>query len=576
LSGVHRSGGPAIRLVLWALIGAVCLPLAWLGNEAAPVLTEPMFTRVPPARSGVTFRHEHGGSGKKYLVETMGSGAGLLDYDQDGDLDLYLVNGGALPGSPPQSAAARNVLYRNEGGLRFVEAGPETGAGLQGYGMGVAVGDVDNDGWPDLYVTNFGADRLLRNVNGRFVDATRQAGLGQEAWGTSAAFADIDRDGDLDLYVANYLDYSIASNVVCGDLSRGLLSYCGPERYSGAPDVLYRNRGDGTFTEATAEAGLAGVLASDPGKGLGVVFFDADGDGASELFVANDKSMNRLWRNRGDGTFEDISISSGTAFGESGQLHAGMGVDAGDVDGDGRPEIFVTNFQNEPNVLYKNLGQGLFLDAGYASGLGLPSLGSLGFGTGLHDFDGDGALDVFVANGHVFDTIEQTAQGVHHAQEAQVFLGDGRGRFRPVEPAAAGSFFAERHVGRGAAFGDLDGDGDVDVVMTTSNGPVQILENRAGQRNSWIAVRCVGRKSNREGIGARIEVRAGGGFRVREVHRGSSYLSSSSEVVHFGLGQAAAVDQLTVRWPSGLVDTIRDVPVRTFVLVQEGHGLKTR
>ena len=506
------------------------------------------------------------------MVETMGSGAGLFDYDHDGDLDLYLVNGGALPGSPASSASAHNALFRNDGNWHFTDVSVESGAGIQGYGMGVVIGDADNDGWADLYITNFGRDRLLRNEHGRFVDVTERAGLGQKSWGTSGAFADVDRDGDLDLYVANYLEYSIDTNIACGDVSKGVLAYCGPERYRGAPDIFYLNRGDGTFTDATASAGLAGRPGEEPGKGLGVVFLDADGDSDPDLFVANDKTMNRLWRNRGDGHFEDVSVASGTAFGESGQLHAGMGVDAADIDGDGRQDLVVTNFQFEPNAIYRNLGNCLFVDASYESGMGLASHRYLGFGVGLQELNGDGAIDAFVADGHVFDTIEDTMQGVYYAQEAQLFLGDGHGKFALADARHAGPFFAERHVGRGAAFGDLDGDGDLDIVMTTSNGVVQLLENRQAQSRSWLAVRCVGKRSNSEGIGALIELRSGGLTQIREVRRGFSYLSSSSELVHFGLGDATTVESLTVRWPSGVVDVFRNLPTRQRVVVREGEA----
>lgn len=568
--GQFRDSFMPFRRLLGLLAGGLFV-LGPSEAQPAPVLTEPLFVAVPPERSGVTFRHDHGGSGRKYIVETMGSGVALIDYDHDGDLDLYLVNGAALPGSPPSSASAHNALFRNDGNWRFTDVSVESGAGVQSYGMGVVVGDADNDGWADLYITSFGRDRLLRNEHGRFVDVTDAAGLGQKSWGTSGAFADVDRDGDLDLYVANYLEYSIDSNIACGDVSKGLLAYCGPERYRGAPDVFYLNRGDGTFTDATASAGLNDAPGEEPGKGLGVVFLDADGDGDADLFVANDKTMNRLWRNRGDGHFEDVSVASGTAFGESGQLHAGMGADAGDVDGDGRQDLVVTNFQFEPNALYRNLGDCLFVDASYESGLGLASQRYLGFGVGLQDFNGDGAIDVFVADGHVFDTIEETMQGVYYAQEAQLFLGDGHGKFALADARQAGPFFAERHVGRGAAFGDLDGDGDLDIVMTTSNGVVQLLENRLAQSRSWLSVRCAGKRSNSEGIGAQVEVRAGGRTQIREVRRGSSYLSSSSELVHFGLGDSTTVESLTVRWPSGVVDVIRNLPARQQVVVREGE-----
>ena len=505
---------------------------------------------------GIDFRHHHGGSGRHYMVETMVGGVLAFDADGDGDNDLLFVDGGPLPGY--QGETPRSRLYRNEGGGRFLELTARSPLPLDDsfYGCGGTAGDVDGDGDLDLYLTAFGPDRLLLNRgDGTFEDATANAGLsGSAPWTAGSAFADYDRDGDLDLFVAGYVNFSLDNHRFCGDQNAGVRSYCHPGVYEPEPDRLFRNRGDGTFEDVTTAAGLH----RGRGAGLGVIFSDLDLDDLSDLYVANDETPNFLYRNRGDGTFEDLSLLSGTAYSDRGRPEAGMGVDLGDFDGNGTPDIVVTNFELETNALYINQGSGLFSDARWTSGLAEPSLVRLGFGIGWLDADHDGDLDLAVANGHILDNAEVFREGSKFRQPNQLFENLGQGRLREV--GDSGLETTER-ASRGLALADLDGDGDLDLVIASSNDLAEVYENRAGSRRGrWLQVDLRSDSGNRRGIGSRLEARAGNQRHTREVRTASSYLSQNPLTAHFGLGSAAGVDELVVRWPDGRRQTLRSLP----------------
>ncbi|HEX9668677.1 MAG TPA: CRTAC1 family protein [Thermoanaerobaculia bacterium] len=533
---------------------------------ACPAAGELRF-REAAERWGLAFRHHHGGSGRYYFAETNSGGVALFDYDGDGDNDVFFVDGGVLPGyagEPPRSR-----LFRNDGG-RFVDRTAGSGVAVAAYGMGAAAGDVDGDGDLDLYVTAFGRDQLFRNQgDGTFADVTAAAGLGDPEYSMSAAFADADRDGDLDLYLANYVDFTVETHKPCAGAD-GVRGYCSPGEYEGIPDRFYLNRGPDSSGQATfEEAGPRLGLPPDRGKGMGIVFADLDDDGWPDLYVANDTTPNFLFRNRGRDAsgrpkFEDVSLVSGAAVSAEGRMEAGMGVDAGDYDGDGRLDLVVTNFAQETNALYRGLGGALFFDARFVSGIAEPSFPMLGFGVAFADLDQDGDLDLAVANGHVLDRPELFGSPSPYAQRNQVFENLGDGRFREVLDAGLDVV----RVSRGLAAGDLDGDADLDLVVVNSNQPAEVYENLAGGR--WLAVELVGRESNRFGIGARLELEAGGRRQVREARTASSYLSQNALTVHFGLPAAAAgVDRLLVRWPSGRRQRVEGLPAgRRLVLFE--------
>ena len=512
--------------------------------------------------AGIGFVHVNGANGQKFVIETIGPGGGFFDYDGDGRLDIYLINGAAVPGTE-YDPAPQNALYHNRGDGTFVDVTDYTGVGDTGYGMGCAVGDIDNDGELDLYVTNFGANVLYRNEgNGTFADVTVAAGVGDESWGASAAFADIDRDGFVDLYVGNYHNFSYANHRVCGEGGSGLQLYCGPEAFDGVTDVLYRNEGDGTFADITAAAGLG----SAEGKELGVVFGDVDLDGDPDLYLANDRTLNFLYLNDGSGHFADEALLAGVAYNEDGDVEAGMGVDMGDYDNDGDPDLFVTNFQWETNTLYENLGDGTFVDETFPAGLGKDSIAYLAWGTRFFDADNDGDRDLFVANGHLESDVEQY-QNATFPQRNQLFLNVGDGRFE--EYAEDGGALSLKRVSRGAAFGDYDDDGDIDVLVANVAAQPTLMRND-GVSGHWVRLQLEGRDSNRAGIGARVEVTSGGRVQTDEVRSGASYLSQSDVQLHFGLGTATSIERVVVYWPSGRVEEYAALDVNQEHLLVEG------
>ena len=553
------------------------MALGVIGVAAARPGVPPIFREVA-AETGLVFHHFTGSSGEYYLPEILGAGVALLDYDGDGDLDVLLLQGSMLDGRAPGQSRfppapgqpLGHRLFRNElmpgGSLRFTDVTLTSGIAGPAYGMGAAVGDYDNDGDPDLYLTGFGASVLYRNDRGRFTDVTAAAGLANEGWSTSASFLDYDRDGDLDLFVARYTDFTVAANKKCFD-AMGARDYCLPAVYRSVPDRLYRNDGGGHFADVTE---AAGILKAD-GPGLGVAAADFDGDAWPDLYVANDGAPNQLWINRRNGTFEDRGLVSGTAYSAEGLPQGSMGIAAADFDGDADEDIFVTNLPREKSTLYLNQGQGLFHDATDTWGLGLPSATRTGFGTAFFDYDNDGWLDLFVANGAV--TIVETLRGSAYPfqEKNQLFRNPGRAPFRETSEEA-GPALALREVSRGAAFGDLDNDGDVDVLVTNNNGPVRLLRNETSGRH-WLELRLVGTTDNASGIGARVGVLRQAELTLwRRAHTDGSYLSASDPRVHFGLGKNAEVAAVLVEWPSGRREAWPRPGVDRLLTLRQGTG----
>ncbi len=522
------------------------------------------FTDVTAA-SGVVFQHEDGRSYKKYFVETLGSGIALFDYDNDNDVDIYLVNGANLD-SPGTTTGAMNRLYRNDGTGHFVDVTEASRVGHHGYGVGVCVGDYDNDGWLDMYVTNFGGNVLYQNNgDGTFSDRTAEAGVAVSEWSAGCAFGDVDADGDLDLYVANYVDFSVETHTPCR--VKGILVYCSPRTYDGVKDVFFRNNGDGTFTEDTQNAGFDNFAA----RGLGVTFGDYDADGDADLYVANDADANFLYNNDGRGRFQEQSQFAGVALSEHGLVENGMGVAFGDYDNDTWLDLVVTNFQHQTNTLYHSDAGEFFTDQTYSSGTGAVSLPYLAWGVNFFDFDQDGFQDFFVANGHIHDNVELIDSSTTYAQRNHLFWNKGDGTFTDVT-AGSGPGFALQRSSRGSAVGDLDNDGDLDLVVSNVGERVDILRNddEHGSGN-WMTLKLVGTVSNRSAIGTRVLVKAGGYTQVREVRSGSSYLSQNDLRLHFGVGAEESV-ALEIQWQRGSVQKFSEVPVNRFLKVIEGEN----
>jgi hypothetical protein len=518
-------------------------PLAVLLLLATPLAAEGIRFREVSKDWGIDFRHHHGGSGRRYMMETMVGGVVMLDFDGDGDQDLFFVDAGPLPGYTGE--APRSRLFRNDGNGHFTDWTERSGLKVAVYGGGGTAADVDGDGDLDLLVTGYGGVQLFRNNgDGTFTDATSRSGVSDPLWSTAAAFADVDNDGDLDLLVVDYVDFSLEHPKPCGDPAKHLLSYCAPDLFNGQPVRFFRNRGDGTFEDATQAAGFGGAVA----PGLGAVFGDIDNDGWQDVYIANDTRPNFLFRNKGNGTFEDISLLSGTQLSEKGLPEAGMGVDLGDYDNDGLLDIVVTNFENETNSLYRNLGSGAFFDSRSPAGIAEPSLPFLAFGVAFADLDQDGDLDLVIANGHIRDNAEDFNPDSHFRQRNQVFENLGNGRFREDKSTGMDVVRASR----GLAVGDLDGDGDLDVAIVDSNEPCEVYENTGagGAGGHWLQVDFAAPAGNRFAIGARVELEAPGLKRqIRDVKTASSYLSQNALAVHFGLGRDEKADRLTVRRP---------------------------
>ena len=519
------------------------------------------------SEAGVQFRHINGATPEKYMPETMGSGCMFLDYDDDGWIDIFLVNSGSLV-DRKLVATSHHALYHNngDGSFRNVTEQAHLNQKGSGYGMGACAADYDNDGHMDLYVTNFGPNVLYRNNgNGTFSDVTKEANVSLSSWSSSCAFADIDKDGDLDLFVVNYVDFSVANNKYCGSHVKGLRSYCHPNVYRGLPNVLYRNNGNRTFTEITKEAGVYTLA----GKGLGVAFGDYDNDGWPDIYVANDSVLNFLYHNQGNGTFVEVGLSAGVAVDENGLAEAGMGADWGDFNNDGLLDVYVTNLNLEMHTLYRNNGSGLFSDVTSLTGIGEPSLPFVGFGTAFLDYDNDGSLDAVSANGHILDNVSMSSEITTYAQRKLLFHNRGNATFKEVG-LGAGPGFALEKVGRGLAVGDIDNDGDLDLLINNCNQAADLLRNAGGTGNNWLVVKTVGAQSNRDGIGTRIVLKAGERTQIREVKAGSSYQSQNDLRVHFGLGKETRVDRLELHWPSGTVDVLENLKVNELLTVREG------
>ena len=522
------------------------------------------------AEAGVRFKHNNGAAGKKYLPETLGAGAAFLDYDNDGWLDILLVNSTSWPEN--RGPATSSALYRNNGDGTFKDVTREAGLAANFYGIGCAAGDYDNDGNVDIYITAVGPDRLYRNLGGgKFQDVTQRAGVGDPGFGTSAAFFDYDRDGKLDLFVANYVEWSPESDVHC-TLDGTNKSYCTPQKYKGQSSTLYHNRGNGTFENVTERAGLA-----DPtSKALGVALLDYDDDGLLDLFVANDTEPNKLYRNKGNGTFTDEALTAGVAFGESGAARAGMGVDAADYDGSGRQSLVIGNFTSESMALYHNDGGGLFTDEARASGIGKMSEQSLTFATFFYDYDLDGLLDIFAVNGHVSDDIQKVQPRVRYAQPPHLFRNLGRKKFEEVT-SRVGRTLGRAIVGRGAAYGDYDNDGDLDLLVTANGGPARLYRNDNANQNDVLKVKLVGSRSNRDAVGARVTVIGPNNFKTRNtVRTGSSYASQSELTLTLGLGKPDGTERiytLEIVWPSGEKAAVQQVKANQLLVVQEGQGI---
>jgi hypothetical protein len=529
------------------------------------------FTDVS-ADAGIRFKHNSGAAGKKYLPETIGAGGAFLDYDNDGWQDIFLVNSTNWPEAKGRKTFS--ALYHNNRDGTFADVTADSGLAVEMYGLGVAAADYDSDGHTDIYVTCVGANRLFRNLGtGKFAEVAAKAGVADPGFSTSAAWFDYDRDGKLDLYVCNYVEWSVERDAHC-TLDNKNKSYCTPQVYKGQSPTLYRNRGDGTFENATGRAGL-----SDPtSKALGVALVDYNNDGAIDLFVANDTEPNKLYKNNGNGTFTDEGIAAGVAFSEAGTPRAGMGVDAGDYDNSGRQSLIIGNFTNESMALYRNDGSGLFTDDAPTSGIGKMSAQSLTFATFFFDFDLDGLLDIFAANGHVSDDIAVVQPNVKYAQPPHLFRNKGKKRFEEVT-ARLGRALQRPIVGRGAAYGDMDNDGDLDLLLTVNNGAARLLRNDNANQNDLIRVRTVGTRSNRDGIGAKVTLKLPGGGRLMQlVKTGSSYCSQSELPLTFGLGKPEAVGKtyaLEIVWPSGQTEVLQNVVANQSIVVQEGKGVTT-
>ncbi len=531
------------------------------------------------APAGIRFLHRNSPTTNKYLPETMGGGVALFDFDSDGDLDIYFTNGAKiddpmLPGKKPEKLDPKywNRLYRNDGNWKFTDVTGKAGLSGSGtgYGMGAAVGDYDNDGFQDVYLTTIDGNALYRNRgDGTFENVTAKAGVAASGWSSSAGFFDYNNDGKLDLFVCRYLDWTFEKNIHCGERKPGERAYCHPDNFKGAGNVLFRNNGD-AFSDVSFEAGVS----NPAGKALGVAFADYDGDGWTDIYAAHDSVMCFLYHNRGDGTFEEVALAAGAGYNDDGKPFAGMGVDFADYDNDGLPDIFVTNLSQETYALYRNAGDGSFQYATNRTGVGHATFPYSGWSTKFVDYDNDGWKDIFVAQGHVLDTIGLTAPNLKYLQPP-LLLRNNKGNFVRVPPAEAGPSFGSEKAGRGAAFGDLDNDGAIDAVTSNIGEAPTILRNMtrrntARQPNHWLSMRFEGKRANRDGIGCRVKLTmASGKSQFYEVQTASGYLSASDRRVLAGLGAEAVVPRIEIRWPGGRVQTLARVKADRNLVVRE-------
>ena len=560
------------RVILLALLACLleAVPTARVAGQQStpPASVRDAFVDVTQ-QLGINFQYQASHTSKKYLLETMGPGVALFDYDNDGRLDIYVVNGAPLGDPTPKGTIPRktgpqywNRLYHQKPDGTFQDVTEKAGLQGIGYGMGVAVGDYDNDGFEDLYVAAYGGNRLYHNNgNGTFTDVTQKAGVAASGWSTSAAWVDLDGDGFLDLVVLRYLNWDF-DDVWCGEHKAGYRAYCHPDYFKPISPVVYHNNKDGTFTEVTEKLGLA-----KPGKGLGIAIVDYDRDGHIDFFVANDSMVEFLYHNKGDGTFEDVALVSGVAVDIDGRTFAGMGVDFADYNNDGWPDIVVTDLANQRYALYQNDGDGLFTYASPVVGIGAMTLSHSGWGVRFFDYDNDGWKDLLIAQGHDLDTIELNYPNLHYREPMLLARNTSRG-FVDVS-SQSGSVFRQAWVSRGLAIGDLDNDGRLDAVVTTNDGPVHVLHNETSTRNHWLLLKLVGHKSNRDAIGAEVTLKTNSGQQYATVSTAASYLSASDKRVHFGLGEEKAAKEIEIRWPSGTRQTLKDVPADQILQIDE-------
>ncbi len=542
-----------------------------VGTEEQARKILPKFIETSSAL-GINFRNMASHTSKKYLIETMGAGVALFDYDNDGRLDIFVVNGAPLPDPTPKGAIPLktgpkywNRLYHQKPDGTFEDVTEKAGLEGVGYGMGVAVGDYDNDGNEDLYVTAYGGNKLYHNNgDGTFTDVTEKAGVGGSGWSTSAAWVDLDGDGFLDLVVLRYLVWDF-DDIWCGEHQEGYRAYCHPDYFKPIAPLVYHNGGNGHFTEVTEKIGMA-----KPGKGLGLAIADYDRDGHIDLFVANDSMSEFLYHNKGDGTFEEVGLVSGVAVDGEGHAFAGMGVDFADYNNDGLPDLVITDLANQMYALYRNNGDGTFTYESYPSGIGRMSMAHSGWGVRLLDYDNNGWRDLLIAQGHDLDTIELTYPNLRYREPMLLARNTGHS-FEDVS-AEAGSVFREAWVGRGLAIGDIDNDGRLDAVVTTNDGPLYVLHNATSTPNHWLILKLVGHRSNRDAIGAEVRFATGRITQVATVTTASSYLSSSDKRVHFGLGTETTAATVEIRWPSGIRQTLKNVRGDQILQVDEPLG----